>query len=567
MDEIEACEEVLGCGHKCCGYAGETEHLPCLEDGCEGGGVANGSEEPVRKKFQSGSDECAICLDELKLGVCIQLECGHIWHFACLRDQLRVGQPNKARRLQFTGCCCGMCGQFCEHEKLRDILSVVSTLKTQVSAMALDQARVDQLAESTAVTTVGDAYYNKVLEYALHIYAFYLCSICENPYFGGTVTCGENNDDVDIPAAERLCPNCNDRGGVVCQDNTHQAFYVWKCRYCCSEAKLFCFGNVHFCTECHARSSTLPRGGKLEPKACPGRGQCTSAWPFPTGKNHHENGPGVQNEQLLHCAQCASTPTTAAHARNGDGTAGNSMESATERLMMDLHLRRSPNMVFNPDGALGTTGWFHQEDRFRPWSTEPIGGIPIHNCTTNFVSTFVWCNAVQLIDLGKFLHHPGQFKIEVTSRYTARTDCPSVYRMIVKVLVSRGPTLRVAKGYDTEVLSAPQDHWALAKIVTEPVANATHLVVEHYGKDEKFWRGWFGSKFTRCEARVLYEEDAVGFEAAVNEGGRQEGDGVASAAAQEVFENDILKLEAFRRVEDGDESMIETPPSLSRRRP
>mmetsp|Transcript_9014 Transcript_9014/g.27094 ORF Transcript_9014/g.27094 Transcript_9014/m.27094 type:complete len:299 (-) Transcript_9014:2077-2973(-) len=293
MDEMEQCGALLECSHKCRGYKGEQKHLPCLVEGCEKG-----------SKYHNGSDDCAICLCELEDEPCIELACGHIWHLPCLKEQLRVAQPNPTRRLMFTGCSCGQCGQFCEHDALKGVMRSANALKDKVEGLVMEQAKIDNLAEAPSVKDPEGAYHGKLLEYGLHIYAFYLCSVCEEPFFGGTVACADG--DGEIPRADRICDKCNPRTASICTQSSHRGHYIWKCRYCCNEAKYVCYGNVHFCEECHDRNSQRERGGKLEPKPCPGLGVCRI--PMPAGKEFHTNGPEAENEQLLRCAWCESDP-------------------------------------------------------------------------------------------------------------------------------------------------------------------------------------------------------------------------------------------------------------------
>lgn len=43
-------------------------------------------------------------------------------------------------------------------------------------------------------------------------------------------------------------------GGGVKKCKTHgDAFIEFKCKFCCSIAQWFCWGNTHFCDSCHKR--------------------------------------------------------------------------------------------------------------------------------------------------------------------------------------------------------------------------------------------------------------------------------------------------------------------------
>eukprot|EP00188_Purpureofilum_apyrenoidigerum_P001888 Plantae.Rhodophyta-Purpureofilum_apyrenoidigerum.ctg20888.p1 GENE.Plantae.Rhodophyta-Purpureofilum_apyrenoidigerum.ctg20888~~Plantae.Rhodophyta-Purpureofilum_apyrenoidigerum.ctg20888.p1 ORF type:complete len:542 (-),score=52.02 Plantae.Rhodophyta-Purpureofilum_apyrenoidigerum.ctg20888:131-1756(-) len=465
MAEVEQCNVLLECSHKCHGFKGETKHLPCLVKGCE-----NGS------KYQNGSDDCAICLCELEDEPCIELACGHIWHLTCLKEQLRVAQPNPTRRLMFTGCACGQCGQFCEHDALDGVMRSANALKGKVEALVLEQAKVDNLVEAPSVKDSEGAYHGKLMDYGLHIYAFYLCSVCEEPFFGGTVACADDNGE--IPKGDRICDKCNPRTASVCTNTSHRGHYIWKCRYCCSEAKYVCYGNVHFCKECHERNSQRERKEKLKARPCPGLNVCRL--PMPTGKERHENGAEIDNEQLLRCAWCESDPQ------------GRTASSTVQR--------GSPNMLFNPDGARRNQGW---EQSSMPWQTEQ-SIVPIFDTRTNFVSSFRWCEGVQCIELKRFAPSPETLRIEVSARYMGRTDCPSVFIMKSCLLDREGRQLEL---FESGTLEAPADFWEEVQHVFDATPNAYYLVFLIRGKDSRFWNGNYGSKVTRCSARFLFDDN------------------------------------------------------------
>ncbi|CAJ0567082.1 unnamed protein product, partial [Mesorhabditis spiculigera] len=71
-----ACQKSLPCGHRCCGIAGEESCLECMQCPREG-------------TSQDGDDVCVICFtDRLGAAPCIKIECGHIFHYACVRAVL-----------------------------------------------------------------------------------------------------------------------------------------------------------------------------------------------------------------------------------------------------------------------------------------------------------------------------------------------------------------------------------------------------------------------------------------------------------------------------------------------
>ena len=120
-------------------------------------------------------------------------------------------------------------------------------------------------------------------------------------------------------------------------------------------------------------------------------------------------------------------------------------------------------------------------------------------------------------------------RLEVLARFTARTDCPSVFRL--EAIVSNAnyrPLQRLA----TPILDAPPDYWDRARLVLDNVpmlrtaitttttigdegnnnndataaaaaAAARFVTIAVTGKDGRFWSGNFGSKVADCSIRVL----------------------------------------------------------------
>ena len=80
-----------------------------------------------------------------------------------------------------------------------------------------------------------------------------MCFKCKNPYFGGLRNCEMNINDerVKFDPSELVCPNCCPLS-FKNKCRIHGVEYIeYKCRFCCSIALWFCFGNSHFCEPCH----------------------------------------------------------------------------------------------------------------------------------------------------------------------------------------------------------------------------------------------------------------------------------------------------------------------------
>jgi hypothetical protein len=432
------------------------------------------------KSFKDSSTECAICLAPLDDDETIELTCGHRWHFDCLREQLEHAQPNHSRRLLFSGCRCAKCGVFCDHEALRDLTRRTDVLRDKVDCLIREQLQVDAPAMWRATEDK-----TQLMNEGRRNYAFYLCNSCEEPYFGGTVECADQEEG-ELPSEDRLCPTCAPQPQTLCRHPLeHRGSHVWKCRYCCNPSIFVCYGTVHFCERCHDRNSQRVRNQQrgssgpppLDAIPCPGGQFCP--YPKRQGQDHHLNGPSPACEYVYHCAICLSSPARA-----------------------PLQLEPgSKNFVVNPSGEERLRGW----QQFGPsvWAVE-TSDIPVNDAvTTNFVSSYHWCVMGQFVPLHRFVNNASSVRIEVSSKVMGRTDCPSVFRLEAIVLDSQRRTLHHAK---TSEIDAAADFWEKISLVLEPTPGAHEIVIVVCGKDKRFWQGNFGSKVAECSVRVLGSE-------------------------------------------------------------
>jgi len=519
--------------------------------------------------FQDTSTECAICLEPLD-GVdyndddhpsnkraTITLSCGHRWHLECLKEQLELARPNSTKRLLFSGCQCAKCGTICEHKALEDYTRTTDALRLKVNDLLMEHLNNDVASlssnndENKRETNISannslllawkQVQYSKdpqVKEKVLHDarkkYAFYLCSHCQEPYFGGTVECSDGMVEEDDSIAEpRLCMACTPQ--IVCRNPVeHLASIVWKCRYCCQPATHVCYGNVHFCHSCHDRNtqrveqlhlwkqeqryarrsgqdSTILPPAPLESIPCPGN-DC----PFPkpplssfSGTNNDNNNPtfvAVSN---------SSSSATAEYHTNGSAPDCEQVytclicQSAVEE---QQEAQGSENLLINPSGQLGLQGW-QQLNRRMSWQVEDSGWPLNRETTTNFVSSFETCVMSQVVDLGRLIpsveatrFQTDDFSVEVSARYQARTDCPSVFRLEA---IAMDRNRRTLERLQTSVLDAPPDHWGKAKLILEHLRleQASHVAIVITGKDRPFWNGNFGSKVADCSVRILWDRD------------------------------------------------------------
>ncbi|KAL7518146.1 hypothetical protein ACHAWX_003002 [Stephanocyclus meneghinianus] len=434
--------------------------------------------------FIDTSTDCAICLEPLSSATSLTLSCGHRWHTVCIRQQLSHAQPSRSQHLLFTGCRCAKCNVYCEHPALENLTRCTDGLRAKVDKMIVQQFAVDAPEEWKKATNVVEK--QVLLDAGRRSYAFYLCGACEEPYFGGTVECADQEEGERIRPEDRLCSVCSNKARTVCEHTLeHRAFHVWKCRYCCNPSTFVCYGNVHFCNACHDRNSERDRRRRRGETvssldAIPCAGDCC-IYPKLEGFDMHSNGESLDCEQVYFCACCAT------------GTV-----SAQE-------LPGSRNLIVNPSGDQGTRGWTLLPGHCCS-KVQPIH-IPVDSDTpTNFVSSYEWCGMHQTVPLHRLVLRPSQVRIEALAKFMGRTDCPSVFKMEV---IATDSNKRILRRISTDTLNSPVDFWEKACLILEPVEGLHQVTLCVFGKDSRFWSGEYGSKVCHCSIRVLGTEEEL----------------------------------------------------------
>lgn len=247
----ECCVKLHECGNLCCGIANEAVCMPCLF--CS------------RELNQKATDVCIICQDELCSTPSIQMECKHVIHADCVRDLLQKRYPGP--RITFTFTQCPTCKEEISHPSLTDIIEPIDALKQEVQRKALTRLRAENQDRSPEIHAPGGRFFKNPTGFAMAKYAYYLCSKCSQPYYGGEARCAMANAVAaeeagqDFDPNELVCGSCSSNGQVaVCQKHGAD-FLGYKCRYCCSMAVWFCFGTTHFCDKCHGNHGRLMNGG------------------------------------------------------------------------------------------------------------------------------------------------------------------------------------------------------------------------------------------------------------------------------------------------------------------
>ncbi|KIH61005.1 hypothetical protein ANCDUO_08735 [Ancylostoma duodenale] len=134
-----ACCRTLPCGHPCGGIAGEKQCLPCLICASEG-------MEQLKMVMM-----CVVCFtDRLCAAPCVQLGCGHLLHYHCVRAVLEKRWPGP--RIQFRFMNCPLCNIPISHPGLADLLDPLLALKADVAAKANMRLEFDGLLGCTALT-------------------------------------------------------------------------------------------------------------------------------------------------------------------------------------------------------------------------------------------------------------------------------------------------------------------------------------------------------------------------------------------------------------------------------
>ena len=150
-----------------------------------------------------------------------------------------------------------------------------------------------------------------MIDYILFLnrYSYYICYICNKPYFGGEARCEAQNVDVNVNQADLICGACSNMNNMM--ECKHGPDYLgYKCRYCCSFAVYFCFGDTHFCNRCHDMHSTL-RYKKTAHPSCPvgpGSVPLLRGSPCPLGLSSDRH-PPTGNEFAIGCAICKNSQT------------------------------------------------------------------------------------------------------------------------------------------------------------------------------------------------------------------------------------------------------------------
>lgn len=279
QQKLEAiCSAVLPCGHFCAEDKKHASCGSCLHPDCveEADGVTL-------------DDFCSICwVEDLRTTAVTRLGCGHVFHTDCVVSRLLCKWGSGAINLSFATC--PLCSEPLRWSGQNNEIVQALLMAERLRADLLLRAKV--LIESKIVEVADDVPESEAAAHALKKVNFYTCFQCKSAYYGGKVECGVAPLEVD--ASEYVCGGC-----VGCKKHGARDL-IYKCKFCCSVATFFCFGNTHFCQPCHDRWTTMVDrsnyamlAGEASLKGC-----CKETCPL--GIDHPPNG----EEHLLGCRLC-----------------------------------------------------------------------------------------------------------------------------------------------------------------------------------------------------------------------------------------------------------------------
>ena len=240
----DGCSHVLPCGHVCIGMRNESTHIGCLQPGCRkipsgtagvaagarGGGGSMSSLEVG--DGQAADDLCNICwVEELRQAPCVRLECGHVFHYHCIKTKLDARWAGA--RVTFSFLECPLCKQEMKAEAIEHLMRDSLALKRAVCAKAEQRLALEGGHKDAKELKPGGRYENRTGEYAMHKFAYYICFKCQSPYFGGQRSCevaaGVGEEGRQFVKEEMICGGCSSMGQNLCPALWMYAFLLCVC--------------------------------------------------------------------------------------------------------------------------------------------------------------------------------------------------------------------------------------------------------------------------------------------------------------------------------------------------
>ena len=150
-------------------------------------------------------------------------------------------------------------------------------LREDIKRKSMERLKYEKRDKDERLSKVGDQYYGKPEDYARAM--------------------EEEKNQSDFKSEELICAPCSSQGILLENCPKHGVEFIeFKCKYCCSVAQWFCWGNTHFCDSCHQKQVNgdyVSKKPKSELPKCK-KGSC------PLKVDHKENG----DEFALGCSLC-----------------------------------------------------------------------------------------------------------------------------------------------------------------------------------------------------------------------------------------------------------------------
>lgn len=154
------------------------------------------------------------------------------------------------------------------HPTLQDLMAPLLALEAEVRKKALMRAKYEGLEKASTYAEDSAKFGGDLQEYAMHRFAYYLCSVCGHAYYGGERACAEAAD-VHFDPSELVCGGCSPHAAEQDCPTHGTEFLEYKCRFCCTVAVFFCFGTTHFCDRCHGQPGRMTSMSKDALPKCP----------------------------------------------------------------------------------------------------------------------------------------------------------------------------------------------------------------------------------------------------------------------------------------------------------
>ena len=255
---INACPQILSCGHPCGGVKGEHMATIVYDDGDD----VDMSSSVVSRCLPcltcdlgcSEVAECAFCSEPLSSAPAIKLDsCGHLFHYECCLKFIKQKWANSWPKISFGFMDCILCKRKMKHRMLNFVLRPLENMRKEVVKMSLAQLDSDcgnlkieakvvawcgggesgeggylkeddvrfgwggeskggesKAGESKAgeikvqskagpeTSIIKNLPLNDRIAFSLHNYNFYECYRCERPYFAGKYVCAPSTWEVRV---------------------------------------------------------------------------------------------------------------------------------------------------------------------------------------------------------------------------------------------------------------------------------------------------------------------------------------------------------------------------------